>query len=38
MSGALLWVLLACFGALVLLAVVACWAYRRLHDEYNRPT
>jgi hypothetical protein len=35
MSGALLWILLACFGGIVLLAAVCWWAYRRLHDEYN---
>jgi hypothetical protein len=35
MPGALPWILLACFGGIVLVAVACWWAYRRLHDEYN---
>ena len=36
MPGAFSWILLACFGGIVVLAVVCRWAYRRLHDDYNR--
>ena len=39
MSGVGFWVLIACLGGIILLALLATtcwWAYRRLHDEYNR--